>query len=367
VTDYDIIIIGARIAGSVLASHLGDRGHRALLLDRNTFPSDTLSTHFFRAPALRAFDAIGVLDEVEASAPRLTVDYNVVDDIVFPEPVDEPDDYPYYLCVRRIALDHILVRRAQGTEGIEMREGAVATGLLWDDGRCVGVTWKEKDDRFEARARAVIGADGVHSTVARKVEPKVEDERPVERTMYYAYYRGIPPKEGPAAEFHFLGDQLAYCIPTNDDLTLLAASLPIEEFGRFRSDPEGTLMSVLESMTALAPRLTEAEREGPVRGTGSIPCFRRVPYGHGWALVGDAGMTLDPWSGQGIDQASTHATILADQLDAFLTEESDWESAMEAYHQARNEFSQKAYRRTADFAPDLRPMTQKALERRGLA
>ncbi|MFP3855084.1 MAG: NAD(P)/FAD-dependent oxidoreductase [Anaerolineales bacterium] len=365
-TDYDVIIVGARIAGSVLASHLGDRGHRVLLLDRDTFPSDTLSTHFFRAPAIRAFESIGAREDIEATVPQLTVDYNVIDGTVFPEPLEEPEDYPYYLCVRRLTLDQILVQRAQATEGVEMREGAVATGLLWEDDRCIGVKYKE-EDRLEARARAVIGADGVRSTVARNVDPEVEDERPVERTMYYGYYRGIPVKEGPAAEFHFLGNQLVYCIPTNDDLTLLAASVPIEEFDEFRSDPEGKLMNVLESMSALAPRLEDAEREGPIKGTGTIPCFRRVPYGPGWALVGDAGMTMDPWSGQGIDQASTHATMLADHLDEFLTEESDWESAMKAYHHQRNEFSQKIYRRTADFAPDLRPMTQKALERRGLA
>ena len=47
-TEYDVIVIGARIAGSVLASSLGDRGHQVLLLDRDSFPSDTLSTHFFR-------------------------------------------------------------------------------------------------------------------------------------------------------------------------------------------------------------------------------------------------------------------------------------------------------------------------------
>jgi len=63
--DYDVIIIGGRIAGSVLASLLGDRGHRVLVLDRATFPSDTLSTHFFRAPALRAFNEIGVYDEIQ--------------------------------------------------------------------------------------------------------------------------------------------------------------------------------------------------------------------------------------------------------------------------------------------------------------
>lgn len=365
-TEYDVIIVGARIAGSVLASHLGDRGHSVLLLDRDTFPSDTLSTHFFRAPAIRVFDSIGVLDEIEAGAPRLTVDYNVIDGTVFPEPLDEPEDYPYYLCVRRITLDDILVRRAQATKGVEMHEGAVATDMLWEDERCVGVKYRE-EDRLEARARVVIGADGVRSTVARKVGPEAEDERPVERTMYYGYYRGVPAKEGPAAEFHFLGNQLVYCIPTNDDLTLLAASVPVEEFDEFRSDPEGKLMSVLNKMTELAPRLTDAEREGPIKGTGTIPCFRRVPNGPGWALVGDAGMTLDPWSGQGIDQGSTHATMLAEHLDAFLTGVSDWESAMEAYHEERNEFSKKIYRRTADFAPDLRPMTQKALERRGLA
>jgi len=364
--DYDVIIIGARIAGSVLASHLGDRGHHVLLLDRNTFPRDTLSTHFFRAPAIRVFDALGVLGEVEANAPRLTVDYNVVGDIVFPEPVDEPEDFPYYLCVRRITLDHILVRRSKRTEGVEMREGAVATDLLWEDGFCKGVKWREKGRRDEATARAVIGADGVRSTIARQVEPEVEDERPVERAMYYAYYRNIPAKEGPAAEFHYRGNHLVYCVPTSDDLTLLAASVPVEEFDQFRSDPEGELVAVLESMTALAPRLVGMEREGPVRGSGTIPCFRRVPYGPGWALVGDAGMTLDPWSGQGIDQASTHATMLAERLDAYLSGESGWGSAMEAYHQERNEFSQKIYRQTANFAPDLRPMTRKALERRGL-
>ena len=95
--EYDAIIVGARVAGSLLASLLGERGHKILLLDRAKFPSDTLSTHFFRAPALRAFQAAGVLDQVLAVAPRLTVNYNAIDGIVFPEPVDGPQDFPFYL------------------------------------------------------------------------------------------------------------------------------------------------------------------------------------------------------------------------------------------------------------------------------
>lgn len=366
VTDYDVIMVGARVAGSVLASLLGDAGHRVLLLDRAHFPSDTLSTHFFRAPALRAFDRIGVREQLEATAPRLTVDYNVIDGIVFPEALEEPVDYPYYLCVRRITLDDILVTRARSTPGVELREGAVVTDLHWQDGRCAGVEWKESNETRTARARVVVGADGVHSTVARQIEPQVEHEEPVHRAMYYAYYSGVPARDGPAAEFHFLGNTLVYCIPTDADLTLLAATVPIEAFTDFKRDPERNLLERLRSMTALAPRLDRAERAGPVRGSGSIPGYLRVPYGPRWALVGDAAMVMDPWSGQGIDQASTHATMLADQLDPFLKGEASWDSALAAYHRDRNEFSAKAYRRTCSFASDLRPMTRKALEKRGL-
>ena len=59
--EYDVIIIGSRVAGSILASLLGEAGYRVLVLDRSTFPSDTLSTHLFRAPALRPFDQICAL------------------------------------------------------------------------------------------------------------------------------------------------------------------------------------------------------------------------------------------------------------------------------------------------------------------
>jgi len=364
---YDVIVVGARVAGAIVAILVGEQGRRVLLLDRATFPSDTLSTHFFRAPALRAFHRVGVGAEVEASAPRLTVNHNVVDGIVFPEPVDRPDDFPFYLCVRRIVLDDILARRARRTPGVEFREGARVERFLYDDGRMTGVEWSESGERRRAWAAVIVGADGVHSTMARHVSPPAEHEEPVSRAMYYAYYRGVEPRPGPSAEFHYRGNRLVYCFPTDSGLTLLAASVPIEDFAAFRRAPEASLEQELRAMADLAPRLESARREGPVRGTGSIPGYLRVPYGEGWVLVGDAGMVMDPWSGQGIDQATTHAVALADELSRYLSGAADWKSSMEAYHTARNEFSRETYLRTCRFGRDLRPMTRVALERRGLA
>jgi 2-polyprenyl-6-methoxyphenol hydroxylase-like FAD-dependent oxidoreductase len=122
--DYDVIIVGSRVAGSITGILLGEKGYRVLVLDRAHFPSDTLSTHFFRAPALRAFNEVGVYDEVQAAAPHATVNFNVIDGIAFAEPVDRPEDYPFYMCVRRITLDDILVRRLKAVHNVEMIEGA---------------------------------------------------------------------------------------------------------------------------------------------------------------------------------------------------------------------------------------------------
>ena len=53
-TTYDAIVVGARCAGAPTAMLLARQGHRVLLVDRATFPSDTLSTHVIHAPGVAA-------------------------------------------------------------------------------------------------------------------------------------------------------------------------------------------------------------------------------------------------------------------------------------------------------------------------
>jgi flavin-dependent dehydrogenase len=364
-TDYDVIIIGVRVAGSILAARLGQMGFTVLGIDRATFPSDTLSTHFFRAPSFRAFAEIGVLEKVKSVAPQLTINYNVIDGIAFPEAVDRPVDYPFYMCVRRIILDNILVQRAREFSSVHILEGTKVTDLLYQGDRVTGVKWKGKNGFGEAKARVIIGADGVRSFIAREVKAQIELQEPVNRAMYYAYFSGFKAKEGPAAEFHFNGNLLVYSFPCDNNLTLLAVSVPISEFVNFKQDAENEFIRRLKLMVEISPRLDCARRESPVNGTGSIPGYLRIPFGNGWALVGDSGMVMDPWSGQGIDQSSTHALLMAKHLVNYFSG-TKWETAMQQYHKERNEYSLKAFQRTCKFSADLRPMTRAALENRGL-
>ena len=64
---YDAIVVGARCAGSPTAMLLARAGHDVLVLDRATFPSDTISTHVIARSGMVALHRWGVLDAVVAS------------------------------------------------------------------------------------------------------------------------------------------------------------------------------------------------------------------------------------------------------------------------------------------------------------
>jgi len=364
--EYDVIIIGARVAGSVLATLLGEICQRVLVLDRAKFPSDTLSTHFFRWPALQTFQCIGVYNAVQKSAPHLENMLNDIDGQVIEEPVKGEGGLDYFLCLRRITLDLILVQRLKQVPTVEFIQGARMQELLWDEGQVVGATWQDENGSHSVKAKIVVGADGIYSQVAKLVQPEVETFISPQRAMYFTYFKNLGPFKTPTAEHYFRGDHLFYVFPTDGDLTLIALTMPISEFDSFRRDPKENFYSALKSISSLSPRLEGAEQAAPIKGAGNIPCYRRVPYGPGWALVGDAEQVMDPWSGQGIDHASKHAVLLAEALDSWLTRRSSWEKSMRAYHEKRNEWSQKTFERTAKFAGDLRPMTRAALMRRSL-
>src|SRR5215211_5425343 len=70
---YDAIVVGARCAGAATAMLLARKGHRVLLVDRATFPSDTISGHFILHPGTRKLAEWGLLGKVLGlNCPPLT-------------------------------------------------------------------------------------------------------------------------------------------------------------------------------------------------------------------------------------------------------------------------------------------------------
>src|SRR5262249_54206899 len=70
---WDAIIVGGRVAGASLGMLLARLGRRVLILDRATFPSDTMSTHFFWPRTTGFLKGWGLLDQLDATGcPPIT-------------------------------------------------------------------------------------------------------------------------------------------------------------------------------------------------------------------------------------------------------------------------------------------------------
>ena len=189
---YDVIVAGARCAGSPTAMLLARKGYRVLLVDRATFPSDTLSTHIVHPMAVAALSRWGLLERLVATGSPPVHTYAFDFGPFTLEGAPGTKDFPVGYCPRRTVLDKLLVDAA-GEAKAELREGFVIDEVLIDDGRVVGIRGSGKNgQRIDEHARIVIGADGRNSIVADAVRAERYDERPALLAIYYAYWSGLP-------------------------------------------------------------------------------------------------------------------------------------------------------------------------------
>jgi flavin-dependent dehydrogenase len=260
------------------------------VVDRATFPSDTVSTHILHPLGAKALGDWGLLDRLRATGcpPIHTYAFDFGPITLAGAPGTEESPVAY--CPRRIVLDKLLVDAA-AESGAEVREGFTVDEILIEDGRVVGVRGRSKrGGAVVERADFVVGADGRHSLVADTVRPEEYDRKPPLLAGYYSYWSGLP-MDG-RFETYIREKRGFAAVPTHDDLTMVIVGWPYVEFAENRKDIEGYYLKSIELAPAFADRLRGARREARFAGA-AVPNYFRKPYGPSWALVGDAGYYLD--------------------------------------------------------------------------
>ena len=309
---YDVIVVGARCAGSPLAALLARQGIRVAVVERATFPRDILSTHLFQAPALSFLDRLGVINQLlETGAPFINGVDGRQGDVRFSYPAPLlPGDLGGLMSVRRLLLDPILADAAFEA-GAEVLMAATVTALIEERGRIAGVRIDQNGSTSELLARLVVGADGRNSTVARLTGARKYNLTPNERFVYWSFFEGASWDPDAPFVFHRWGNRFVIAMPCDSGLYQVIVLPDLAELPRFREDLEGSFMEYALSCEPVAPALVGATRVGKFFGMLRWEGFFRESAGPGWVLVGDAGYFKDPSGGQGIGDAFGQADRLA--------------------------------------------------------
>jgi 2-polyprenyl-6-methoxyphenol hydroxylase-like FAD-dependent oxidoreductase len=344
---YDAIVVGARCAGSPTAMLLARHGHRVLVVDRSSFPSDTVSTHLVHAPGVAALQRWGLLDTLKASgcAPIRTYSFDFGPFALSgtPRPSDGCDTA---YAPRRTVLDTILVDGAREA-GVEVREQFTVQEVIVENGAVVGIRGHGPDGvTVTERARVVIGADGRNSLVAKVVETDLYNEKPMLQWSYYTYFRDLPVN---GMETYIRPDRGFAALPTNDGLTLVVAGRPYAESVAYKSDVEQNFMDILALVPEFAARVAKATRVERFAGT-AVPNYFRKPFGNGWALIGDAGYSKDPITAQGISDAFRDAEQCSAALHDVFTGARSFAEAMGEFQRQRDELAMPIYEFTTQMA-----------------
>jgi len=344
---YDAIVVGARCAGSSTAMLLARRGYKVLLVDKATFPSDTVSTHLIHPRGMAALRRWGLVERVAATGcpPIRTYDFDFGPFTLSGSPGTK--DAPVSYGPRRTVFDKLLLDTA-AESGVEVREGFAVDEVTVSDGRVTGIRGQGKGgSAVHEQARVVVGADGPNSLVAKAVSAEQYNEKPKLQASYYTYWSGLP------MNGHFEAydrGQKAFAVwPTNDDLTLVIVGWPYAEFEANRKDIEGNYMRGLEMAPQFYERIRAAKREERFVGA-AVPNFFRKPFGPGWALVGDAGYNKDFITAQGMSDAFVHAELCVNALDQWLSGSRQFDDAMAEYQSTRDRQVLPMYDFTCKFA-----------------
>lgn len=334
----DVLIVGARCAGSATATFLARASLRVRVIDRAREGTDTLSTHALMRGGVRQLARLGVLDVIAARTPA--VDATVFDygDAKVRVAIESRDGVDALYAPRRTVLDPAIAAAARDA-GARVDFETELVRLLEDDGRVVGAVIRSaRGGEEHVHAEWVIGADGVSSSVARHTGARTVLRAHRHACVVYGHFEGLDLP----AEYHWIWQPnvAAGVIPTSDGQFCVFASAKASRRREALADPERFFFEGFDGSPEHREALRGATRLGPWRPWAGRVGYLREAVGPGWALVGDAACFRDPLTAYGITDALLDAEHVA---DAMLR----GPSALAAYRE-RREISAAAHLAIAD-------------------
>ena len=331
----DLVVVGAGPAGSATAAWAARAGLDVLVVERERFPREKACAEYLSPEATHDLEALGVLEEAEAGAARLTGMRIVSDDgsaVVGRFPAARPGaPRPCGLALPRSRLDALVLGAARKA-GASVLEGVAVERLLIEDGVVTGAGLRSGDRRWEERSRVVAGADGLHSLVAKRLG--LARRGGPRRLALVAHFAGVAGM-GDCGEMFVRRGRYVGLAPIGGGRVNAAAVVPAGEARAIARDPAAFLRAELLAVPELGPRFAGARMVREVLVAGPFARTTRRAVADGALLVGDAADFFDPFTGEGIFAALRGGRIAAASVAAALASGPATRAALQPYSAAR--------------------------------
>jgi geranylgeranyl reductase family protein len=339
----DVVVVGAGPAGSAVSILLARQGYRVLLLDRATFPRDKACAEYLSPACSPILERLGVLPAVLATGPQQLQGMRVTDyrgRSCIGRFVQD-GRYLQGLALPRRTLDYLLVQRACDL-GVTLWSGCRVRQPLLIGPRVCGVHGTYAGQSVTVSARLVIAADGVHSTLGRRLGV-IRRVRWLQHIALVTHYAGVQDCQ-PFGEMFLIPEGYIGLAPVTAELLNVSLVVRAERLARGHNTPAELLKRMLHAHPELRRRFAQAERVKNVLTIGPMAQRTVCPTQDGILFVGDAAGFFDPFTGQGIYLALHSAELAAAAAQQVLASEKTSAGHVRRYFLAHRQAFRAKYR-----------------------
>lgn len=323
---FDVVVVGAGIAGSALATALARDGVSVLVLERSREYVDHVRGEYMHPWGVAEAQRLGVHVALMAAGGSDIVRFVGYDEVVAPEEA-EATAFPLDALVPGapggLSIGHPTACRT--LEALSVAAGAEvihdADVLDMSFGAAPSVTYKVGSTERRVDCRIVVGADGRESSVRRHlgIDLHRSDPRIFLAGMLVGEVTDWP--EGHSS-IGTEGDSMLYVFPQRDGMARLYLGFSIDD--RTRLAGREKARTFLEAFRATSipdsGRVADAVPAGPCVAYPMFDSWTDDPVGEGVVLVGDAAGFSDPTIGEGLSVALRDARTVSD----ILLEDDEW-------------------------------------------
>ena len=326
--DTDVLIVGGGPTGLALATYLQQAGVRHFVVDALPAGLNTSRAAVIHAHTLEMLDKLGIVAELQAmSLPLSKFTIRDRDEALLQITFDElPTAFRHILMLPQPKTEAILSARLESLGG-NVRRNVRATGVLQESDHVV--VQLERDGRDEeVRARFVVGADGMHSTIRGATNIQFEGEAYGE-SFVLADVRMDWPLGQSEVSLCFSSAGLVVVAPLPDGSFRIVATMD--------DAPETPGIGDIQKLLDERGPVSAPARIKEIGWSSRFRVHHRLAssYRDGRILVmGDAAHVHSPAGGQGMNTGLVDAIVLGEALTAVLRDGAPL-SVLDEYAQAR--------------------------------